>query len=245
MASRSSSTPSEGEIVESDSEKATTRSIDIRSISVDRQSRKPASISRSPSPIQSPKYHRSRTHSRSPYRESRGAKRPYDEYEHPDRRRNDPRHFKVRYEDRHLEDRRKVYHSYEDSDRSDRTGSRLRYDDRNASGRQWDKRRRTRSRSPKSFVSGSDQGRHARIDRGSRLASHSWGDRNVREYHEGRSRPSRKQSVSDRGHSPLAAASVKHEAELSMTQTRSSTGPGLQSDAPSAEYVPFVGVTLR
>lgn len=238
MASRSSSTPSEGEIVESDSEKATTRSIDVRSTSVDRLSRKPASISRSPSPIESPKYHRSRTHSRSPYRESRGAKRPHEDNELQDRRRNDPRQFKIRYEDRRFEDRRRGFNRYEDLNQSVRTAPNLRYDDRSAGGGPRDKRRRTRSRSPRPLKPTADQGRHSRIDRGARPWSRSWGDQSGREYQEGRSRHCQKQSVSDRGHSPVAAANTKQEAETAITQNRSIIVSGLELHDPLAEYVP-------
>lgn len=236
MAFRSSSTPSEGEIVESDTEKATTRSINLPSTNVDRPSRKPASVSRSPSPIQSPRFHRSRTHSRSPYREPRGAKRSHEHSEYPDRRRDDPRQFKVRYEDRHFEDRHRQRNAYEDLDRLDRPGPKLRYDDHGASGRPRDKKRRTRSRSPRAFASVPDQSRHSKTERRGRPENRSW---DGREYQEGRSRLSHKQSVSDRGLSPVAAANHKQEAEISMTQNPSITVSGLAPIvSSSAEYVP-------
>ena len=78
--------------------KATTSLVGTKDISVDRHSRKPASISRSPSPYRSKRSY-SRDQSRSPYRNSRGSKREAedDHYDHTD---NDPRRFKVRYEDR-------------------------------------------------------------------------------------------------------------------------------------------------
>ena len=232
MLSRLSSTPSEGEIIESDSEKATTRSVDVRSTSVDRHFRKPAPVSRSPSPIQSPQIHRSRSHSRSPYREPRGAKRSYADDEQHDRRRNDPRLFKV-----HFEGKRRAHNTYEDLDRSDRSGLKLRYDDRSGSGRPRDKRRRTRSRSPRPLGSAPDQERHSRVDKGARPGSHSWGDRNGREFHDGHSRLPQKQSVSDWGHSLIATANNKPEAEIPMIQNRSTTNPDLKLNVHSAEYV--------
>ena len=236
MLSRSSSTPSEGEIIESDSEKATTRSVDIRSTSVDRHFRKPAQVSRSPSPVQSPQFYRSRSHSRSPYREPRGAKRSHDDDDQHDRRRNDPRQFKV-----HFEGKRRAHNTYDDLDRSDRSGLKLRYDDRGGSGRPRDKRRRTRSRSPRALGSAPDQGRHSRVDKGARPGSHSWGERNGREYQDGRSRLSQKQSVSDWGYTPIATANNKPEAEIPMIQNRSTTNPGLKFDVHSAEYVLHCG----
>ena len=236
MISRSSSTPSEGEIIESDSEKATTRNVDIRSTSVDRHFRKPAPVSQSPSPIQSPQFHRSRSHSRSPYREPRGAKRSYDDDEPHDRRRNDPRQFKV-----HFEGKRRAHNAYEDLDRSDRSGLKLRYDDRSGSGRPRDKRRRTRSRSPRPLGSAPDNERHSRVDKGARPGSHSWGDRYEREYQDGRSRLSQKQSVSDWGHSLIATANNKPEAEIPMIQNKSTTNTGMKLNSHSAAYVLHCG----
>ena len=237
MASRSSSTPSEGEIVESGSEKATTRSVNVRSTNVDRPSRKHASISRSPSPIQSPRRHRSRTRSRSPYREPRGAKRVYEDEVHRDHTREDPRRFKIRYEGRPFEDRRRPHGAYEDLDRSGLTGPRLRYDDHRANGRPRDKRRRTRSRSPKPRISASEDGRHAKSNRKAQQDSRSWGDRNGREHHGGRSRLSTEQSVSDWGDPSVATANTKQDGEIPIIQSKRATNSGLMSQAATAEYV--------
>lgn len=237
MASRSSSTPSEGEIVESDSEKATTRSVNVRSTSVDRPSRKLASISRSPSPIQSPRPYKSRTRSRSPYREPRGAKRPHEDDTHQDLTKHDPRRFKVRYEDRPFEDRRRPHKAYEDLDRTGGPGPRLRYDDHRASARFRDQRRRTRSRSPKASMDASDQIRQARANRTAQFESRGWGDRNGREHQEGRNRLSKKQSVSGWGHPSVAAANTKQDAETPIIQSKRTTSSGLEPTASTAEYV--------
>ena len=243
MASRSSSTPSEGEIVESDSEKATTRGDNVRGMSVDRHSRNLASVSRSPSPIPSPRPRRSRTKSRSPYRENRGAKRPRADDEHRDRSRNDPRRFKIRYEDRPFEDRRRIQSTYEDLDRSSGPGPRLRYDDHRTGGRSRDKRRRTRSRSPRPFTSAKQQSQYMRSGRKDQLDSWGWGDHNGREHKESRSRFSNEQSVSDRGHSSVATASAKQDAETPIIQSNytssSGSGPGSGSHIAAAEYVPL------
>lgn len=66
MASPSPSTPSEGEIVESDLVKAKPSIVDVRGTSVDRQSRIRASVSRSPTPARSIRQYRSRTRSARP-----------------------------------------------------------------------------------------------------------------------------------------------------------------------------------
>lgn len=237
MASRSSSTPSEGEIVESGSEKATTRSVNVPNTNVDRPFRKHASISRSPSPIQSPRYHRSRTRSRSPYREPRGAKRVYEDEVHRDHTRDDPRRFKIRYEGRPFEDRRRPHGLYEDLDRSGVAGPRLRYDEHRTNARPRDKRRRTRSRSPRHRISASEEGRHANGNRKAQQDSRSWGDRNGREHHGGRSRLSTEQSVSDRGHPSVATANTKQDAETPMIQSIRAIGSGLEPQAATAEYV--------
>ena len=98
MVASSVSSPSEGEIVESDTDKATTSLVETQGNSVDRQSRKRPLTSQSPSPVRSPRKRISRSRSRSPYREPRGAKRPLTD-DHYDRSRNDPRRFKTHYED--------------------------------------------------------------------------------------------------------------------------------------------------
>ena len=99
MMSSSASSPSEGEIIESDRDKATTSLAENQNHHVNRPSRKRSSISRSPSPLRSPRRRTSRSTSRSPYRESRGSKRALKD-DHYDRTRHDSRNFKARYEDR-------------------------------------------------------------------------------------------------------------------------------------------------
>ncbi|EEH39675.2 serine/threonine-protein kinase prp4 [Paracoccidioides lutzii Pb01] len=141
--SRSPSTPSEGEIIESGSDtKATTSQTSVNGINVDRNTRTntyaprfPASFPRS--------YHRdisrSRSRSRSPYRGSRAEKRSRNFAEDSGRgdRTISSKQLVSRYDDRYhdgysAKQRRKAYH---DLDRDDSY-----YDSR--------KRPRTRSRSP-------------------------------------------------------------------------------------------------
>ncbi|EED19579.1 serine/threonine protein kinase (Prp4), putative [Talaromyces stipitatus ATCC 10500] len=141
--SRSLSTPSEGEIVESGSEtKATTSQTSMNDTNVNRRSRLSPSFSPR-SPARSPR-RRSRSRTRSPYR--RGEKRRrYDDYDNVD----DYRHGSYRYESRSDHDRSRYasrrHRTYHDYDRDDSYSGGLRYmDDYD----RRDKRQKTRSRSP-------------------------------------------------------------------------------------------------
>ncbi|KAL8779209.1 MAG: hypothetical protein Q9213_007055 [Squamulea squamosa] len=225
MTSRSSSsTPSEGEIVESDSDKATTSLHTINDNKVNPKSRHEVSVSRSPSPIRSPTSHLSRSRSRSPYRESRGSKRPPEDDHYNDRPREDTRRFKIRYEDRSYRDRKKL-NTLSDLDRSRGPDPRLSYDDRYA--RIADKQHRVRSRSPHySKSSKQSQGRYGGSSRDFRRGGHGWQDNDRYGYEkEGRSRLSRAQSVSDRGQSPVATAFSKRKAEIKPEQKHHSERP--------------------
>ena len=216
MTSRTSS-PSEGEIVESDSEKATTSLPSVNGISVDRQSRKRVSVSRSPSPIRSPRPRQSRTRSRSPYREPRGTKRPRDDYFD----RTDSRRFKVHYEERLRNERLKDYAPHNHVDRGNVKDSNIRHEMRGSGKHSRDRRPRTRSRSP-----GRTSGKRPQNDRyehrkgDSRSGVYAGRGRDDNGYRESRGRLSREQSVSDRGYPPVAAASSRREAELRTHQTQ-------------------------
>lgn len=235
MSSPSLSPPSEGEIVESDLEKATTATVSKQGNSVDRSFRTRVSVSRSPSPIRSPRRHKSRSHSRSPYREVRSAKRLFDD-DHYDRSRNDPRRFRVRYEDHPQGSRSIAPGSHHDTNRSDGPYIGFRYGEQDADRRLQDKRRSMRSRSPM----------HGRYKREGAPEHHTGGirDRHRREqgdrsYRESQSRLSREQSVSDRGYSPVAAAHLKREAETRTNQIQHiGISAGLRMDSP-AKYVPY------
>ncbi|KAL8805800.1 MAG: hypothetical protein Q9182_001712 [Xanthomendoza sp. 2 TL-2023] len=230
-----SSTPSEGEIVETDSEKATTSLHTVHDNNVNPHFRRRVSVSRSPSPIASPISHRSRTRSRSPYREPRGAKRPRQDDHYNDRPREDPRRFKVRYEDRPYGDRRKHY-APADSDRLRGSDPKLSYDDRHA--RTSNKNYRARSRSPPYSKSAKpSHGRPGRINRDFRRNGHGWQDHDRRGYEKAPSRLSREQSVSDRGHSPVATVSSKHKAEINHEQKYTSGRLTANEDQFTAKYV--------
>ena len=229
MASRSpSSTPSEGEIVESNSEKATTSPRNINDNNVNPHCRHRVSASQSLSPIPSPKSYRSRTRSRSPYREPRGAKRRHEDDHYNDRPREDNRRFKVRYEDQPRGDRKNRQHAF-DSNRSRRPEVRSDYDDR------YDRIRNKsfRDRSPSPYS------KHARMkhDRYGRKARDGRQGPSRRGYEKGPSRPSRDQSVSDRGIPPSATASFKQTAETRHDQKRTDVKQPTTQDQAPAKYV--------
>ena len=241
MTSRSNS-PSEGEIIESDSEKATKSLPSANGTLIDRQSSKRRStVSRSPSPVRSTRSrsYRSRSRSRSPYRAPRGSKRSreddhYNErYDRSDRR--DPRNFRVHYEDRRLDKSRPHQSSYRDHDRPAPASSGLRYDDRSATSRPNEKRLRTISRSPPRFSDrrpGDDK-----HNRSKREGQSSVDDRNSgAKAKEGRY--SREQSVSERGSTPAATASSRTETEQKQTQTRKGVSFKLAKSSEADEYVP-------
>ena len=231
MASRQS-TPSEGEILESEEEKATKSLPSRNGISVDRQSRKRVSLSPSPSLESSPR-HRSRSVSRSPLREVRGTKRAReDDYYHGSDRR-DSRRFKVHYEDSHYSDRRqdgfakgndRIRHSVPNSRHTNRR-DRARYS--------YDAGARARSRSPERLAEKVSRPGGLGKNRGNHDAKgYSGHSRKGDEYAERKDARSREQSVSDRGFSSFATASSRHKAEIGITQTQQNSTKAVQNEAP-------------
>ena len=224
MRSRSPSTPSEGEIVESDSEKATTSLPSVNGTSVDRHSRIRVSVSKSPEPVDSPpRRYISRTRSRSPYREARGEKRRFEDDYQNDRGRSDPRRFRVHYEETISTSRDRSRVSYADLDKGKSADLSLRYDDRDTASRYPDKRQKTRSRSPPRPSRRQDYNvRHGGEDRVGNRSRYGQKDRGYKGSREGNSRLLNNQSVSDRGHHPVAAESSKREAETQHIQSKQS-----------------------
>ena len=233
MTSRTSS-PSEGEILESDSEKATTSLPSFNGISVDRQSRKRVSASRSPSPIRSPRPRQSRTRSRSPYREPRGTKRIRDDqYE-----RTDSRRFKVHYEERLRDERLKNAAPHNHVDRGTGKDPIPRYDVRGSGKYSRDKRPRTRSRSPIRISNKRSQfDRYERQKGDSRSGGYTVKGRDDDGYRESKGRLSGEQSVSDRGYPPVATTSSRHEAELRTNQTQYSDSSKPEQRHATDKYV--------
>jgi len=236
MASPSPSTPSEGEIVESDLEKAKPSIVDVRGTSVDRQSRKRASVSRTPTPDRSTRQYRSQTRSRSPYREPRGAKRPHEDT-YADRTKDDPRQFKIRYEDRSFEDRRRPHNRDRDTGRYEDPNENFRYDDRGKRDGPREKRQRTRSRSPRSARPVANYGNGPKGERGKRVDGRGQPDHGSKGHRESNNRLSNQQSVSDRGRSSVAAAYERREAETANIQKQHKKEPGTIPSPPAAEYV--------
>jgi serine/threonine-protein kinase PRP4 len=201
MVSQSPSTPSEGEIVESDSEKATKSPRLMYGNNVDRQSRICVSVSRSPSPYLSPRRHQSRTPSRSPYREVRGGKRRREDDHYSNRVRPDHSRLGNRNDDSPPARERISRNLYNDLDRSREVDSNLRYDDR-AHPRQARDRRprpRTRSRSPfRRQPIGLDRDSYRRLGKDDRAKPHGRHDRGNKGHVERNGKRPKGQSVSDR-----------------------------------------------
>ncbi|KAL9635889.1 MAG: hypothetical protein Q9164_003181 [Protoblastenia rupestris] len=243
MSRETSASPSEGEIVESGSEKAITSINSYKGTTVNPQFRHRVTVSRSPSPSRSPGPYRSRPRSRdgsrSPYRESRGSKRPHKD-DHYDRSRNDPRRFKVRYEDPEPRERGVGRSSYHDLDRTDVGDQRLRHTENpipHGRSREQQPHHR-RGRSPP-YQKGHGNPFDKYGSRGGRDNGRSWREQGERKYGESRDTLSNEQSVSDRGQTPIAAAQSKHEAETSNVQTQHSINGDTSNDtSQSAKYVP-------
>ncbi|KAH0551358.1 hypothetical protein GP486_007426, partial [Trichoglossum hirsutum] len=212
----------EGEIVESDTEKATTSLPSVNGTSVDRHSRTHVAASKSPDGSQNPRHYRDR----SPYGDrSRGEKRRRSDDNHYERSRSDPRRFKVHYEGgRYHDEGRRHPVSYADLDRGDSTDHHLRYDDRDTKGRYPDSQRsRTRSRSPPLPIRRDEyRGRGGRGQRDERREGYDRRDRGDYGYEGSHGRYSREQPVSERGDPPVPTEMTKRE-----TETRRN---GLQQD---------------
>nr|WHF58358.1 serine/threonine kinase [Aspergillus sp.] len=236
MASRrSSSTPSEGEIIESGSEsKANTSPFHPNGTSVDRRPRvrnPSASLTKSPrrgsrTASRSRSRTRSRSRSRSPYRGYRGYKRRrdddydynYDGYE--DRRGYSSRHSR----------------SYYDYDREDNQHADLRYGDDydyNRDRRKDERKRpRTRSRSP-----------YREVRKRKQYSGDEWEQRSRRENSvQKENRRSTEQSVSERGKPPAVAQESGQNAETQDIQVHATTPASSENDRvnePDAEPEPL------
>lgn len=240
MSPPSPSTPSEGEIVESDTEKATTSLRLLNGTNVDRKSRNRVSVSRSPTPYRSPRRHHSRTPSRSPYRESVGGKRFREEDHYSDRVRNAPRRSKPRYVDRAHVARRHLRHNHDEMDRSREISASARYDDRGAQARIRDKQSPICNSSPvHSKPIAPDHSLFKHSSSNGQLKRFLWEEPGGKGYEEGTSRLSAQQSVSDRSHTPVTAAPRNRDTEHLSNQTKPhlSTTPNITQNA--AEYVPL------
>ena len=233
MASRSSSTPSEGEIVESDSDKATTSPLE-NGTSVDRQSRKRISVSRSPSPIRTPGRFLTRSRSRSPYREPRGVKRLHEANHYVDRDRDDPRRFRVHYEERRVATARERRKPLDEKHRSDQL---LRFSQGGTTRNDTIKQARPRTRSPpRSLAKGRDADEHFRRGQGGRSYDQRPNPFRSDVDSRGSNSKTSEQSVSDRGRSSVAAAYRMHKAETITNQARDSDRPMLQSNSVTYTY---------
>ncbi|EEP82516.1 serine/threonine-protein kinase prp4 [Uncinocarpus reesii 1704] len=237
--SRSPSTPSEGEIIESGSEtKATTSQTSLNDINVDRNPRNEARSPKSPGSV-GRSSRRDRSRSRSPYRASRGEKRRRDDhdYERGSRRALNPRHDD-RYYSRN--ESRRQRQPYYDHDRSE-TYNRYRLSYNDDYDRRAEKRPRTRSRSP--YRESRKQKRYS--DEEAKDERPSAGSAGGRLRHEGR-RLSTEQSVSERRNPSVDAQKSRQETEFRGTQMQQafatessvSNDPAPRSDVTTEDEVP-------
>ena len=235
MTSRQS-TPSEGEILESEEEKATKSMPSRNGISVDRQSRKRVSLSPSPSFDSSPR-HRSRSISRSPVRESRGTKRPREDDYHHGSDRRDSRRFKVHYEDSHYPDRRHDSFAKGKSRNRHSTPNSRNTNRRDRARRSYDAGARARSRSPeRSGEKSSRYGGYGKNRGNNEAKGHPGHSRKGDEYTDRKDARSREQSVSDRGVSSFATAPSRYKAEIGITQTQHDSSKAPKDKVPD-KYV--------
>lgn len=235
MVSQAPSTPSEGEIVESDSEKATKSPRLIYGNNVDRQSRICISVSRSPSPYPPPRRHQSRTPSRSPYRESKRGKRRHEDDHYSNRLRADHRRFGIRYEDSPVAHERASRTLYNDLDRSREVDANLRYDDRAHPRKGRDKRPRTRSRSPfRRMPNDLDRDSYQRPGKVGRGGPYGGYDRGNKGYLERDGRLPKVQSVSDPAERHITSISEYRHTENGLDHPQKSVKPA-QPSATSAD----------
>ncbi|KAI0999404.1 Serine/threonine-protein kinase [Podosphaera aphanis] len=215
MASRASS--DEGEIRENSVGKANMSLSQLDGTSVDRQDRNRSSTSSSISSEHEyksgGKLSRERSHSPRYRRQNHSTKRIRDE-EYIDRNGNDPRKFKVHYED--------TPHTYQRRSRPKYSGtsnqSSLQYDD--SEEPYTNKRARTRSRSP--YRASRREHKHGRDEYSRKTEKvsdrYSWkhssrGNRDMRSREQD-------QSVSKRGPSPMPAGNSRHEAKTTQGQSQ-------------------------
>ncbi|KDB22641.1 CMGC/DYRK/PRP4 protein kinase [Trichophyton interdigitale MR816] len=245
--SRSPSVPSEGEIIESDSDtKATTSQTSLyNDTNVDRNPRNDALPPKSPS--SSRPYRSERSRSRSPYyRSSRGEKRRRDDYYDYDRgnRGGRVKFSNGTYDDsyhRRGSSRRHNQRPYYDHDRNDgydRGSRHLQYSDDYE--RRPDKRPRTRSRSP--YRDPSKQKQYSGDEASNKDASEKDGKGMARGQME--IKLSTEQSVSERGNPSVNAQTWKQKAEngesqiqqnRSITETSTDDKPSVQGKNEDTE----------
>ncbi|KAK3076131.1 hypothetical protein LTS18_013840, partial [Coniosporium uncinatum] len=199
---RRSTSESEGEIRETDRDKANMKPPTTNSSSVNRAFRSRASATNSPEPFSGPDtLRRSRERSRSPFRHDsapRGAKRNRDEAHF-----RDPREYKVRPHN----DYRRHHKSYADLEQPVASS---RYDRRNSHDRPHGRDSRDRSRSPY---------RAGRYDNNDRQ------EKDVRHYDSGRkdggpARDHRNHSGRERGAAPTDSRNQAHKFAVPQAKSR-------------------------
>ena len=204
-----SSSVSEGEVIESDSEKATTAQTIISGTFVDRHSRSPGAASQRASYERS--YERSR--SRSPFRHNqrrrspRGEKRRRVDDDYDDFDRSDRRRFRAQYERRRpVGEINRDRYTYLDIGRSHPSYPSLSYGDRDEDNRHWSPRAKSRSRSP-------DRSSRRNDYRG-RSNGRRWRDQDGQHCDDGRKRDMKSNVGSSRDEYPPTARTGRNTAEI-------------------------------
>ncbi|PGH23377.1 CMGC/DYRK/PRP4 protein kinase [Polytolypa hystricis UAMH7299] len=221
--SRSPSSPSEGEIIESGSDtKATTSQTSLNDMKIDRSTRTNISAARSPSSASARYSRRARSRSRSPYRGYRGEKRNRDDDYDIDRngrsmalRRSDQK-FDSRFRGRN--DSRRGHGRYYDHDHDRYAGydRNLRYHD--DYDHRSEKRPRTRSRSP--FRDNRKARRYTSDERDMEVdTAYHRHSPNTKGSGGGR-RSSTEQLVSERGNTLVGAQNSRKDAEFRGNQVQ-------------------------
>ena len=238
-----SSSVSEGEVIESDSEKATTAQTIINGTLVDRHSRSPGAAPQRASYERS--YERSR--SRSPFRHNqrrrspRGEKRRRIDDDYDDFDRSDRRRFRVQNERRgSVEDVGRDRYSYVDFDKSHPSYPSLSYGDRDDDRRHWSPRAKSRSRSPdRSSRRNDHRGGGDGRDRVSRSDGRRWKDRDGRPWGDDRKWDMKSNKGSSRNEYPLTTRTSKNITETfngSFTQDISKSA----KDVDRARFVSYM-----
>ena len=120
-----------------------------------------------------------------------------------------------------------MHRSYHDLNRSDGEARGFPYEGQDLRGQLPDKRPTVRSRSP---THGHPSRGGAREHHAGEIRDRHRRDQGDRGYKESQSKFSRKQSVSDMGHSPVAAAQLKREAEIRINQIQLDKSAGERGD---------------
>ena len=235
---------SEGEIRESGSEKATRMQHSSHDNNVNPLSRPYRPLTRSPSPYRDPRVNTFRSRSRSPYRESRGTKRPRGEH-YQNRSQDSPaRRLKFHHEKVSTDPRRRRYEDDRNTN-STRGGIRLSREDPPAYQPRYPGPRGLSGspepyRHPEGISNSKSRTRRDLLSDNSSVRS-SGARGNTKDH----GRVPEVQTVSDRGKSSFVPKSSIQEAKPNGDQKRLLCDPSDSLLAPATHYVRNTSATFR